>query len=137
MGQLSLEGSLTGGPPSVSEGTFPASTFLVSLGFAAGKNKPFGVASGVLTRTIASPSAFAVLSGLGSTDSVTQATALYFKCNAPMLLQITSDDGVGGSVVAVVPVAGPFVLETPDLLFIKGLACKGSGPIEYLVAGPV
>lgn len=135
MGQLSLEGSLTGGPPSVSDSSFPASTFLVSLGFAEGKTKQFDAASGVLTRTLNSPSAFAPLSGIGSTDSVTAGTALYFKCNSPMVLQITYDDGVGNPVVSTVPVAGVLVLEAPDLMFIKSLACKGVGPVEYLVSG--
>lgn len=136
MGQLSLDGSLTGGPPSVSDSSFPASSFQVSLGFADGKTKQFTVASGVLSRLLVSPGAFVVLTGLGSADSVTQGTALYFKCNADMLLEVTTDDGVGGSVVAVLPVHGVLVLEVTDLKFIKGLRCKGSGPIEYLVAGP-
>lgn len=136
MGQLSLEGSLVGGPASVTDSSFPASLFQVSLGFADGKNKQFNNASGVLTRTLASPGAFVVLSGVGSTDTVVQGTALYFKCNSDMLLEVTTDDGVGGSVVAVLPVRGVVVLEVTDLKFIKGLRCKGSGPVEYLVAGP-
>lgn len=136
MGQLSLEGSLVGGPPSVSDSSFPASIFQVSLGFADGKTKQFAAASGVLSRTLASPSAFVVLTGIGASDSVIQGTALYFKCQADMLLEVTTDDGVGGSVVAVLPVRGIVVLEVTDLKFIKGLRCKGSGPVEYLVAGP-
>lgn len=136
MGQLSLEGSLTGGPPSVCEGSFPASTFLVNLGFADGKIKQFDAATGVLSRNLNSPSAFLPLSGAGPSDSVTAGNALYFKCNSGMQLQITTDDGLGNAVVSVVPVAGVLVLELPDAMFIRGLACKGTGPIEYLVAGP-
>ncbi len=136
MGQLSLEGSLSGGPQTVSDGGFPASVFQVSLGFADGLTKQFGVASGVLTRQMNSSGAFVALSGVGASDAVTNGTALYFKCNADMSLEITTDDGVGGSVVAVLPMRGVLVLEVTDLKFIKLLRCKGVGPIEYLVAGP-
>lgn len=137
MGRLRFEGSLTGGPPAVTDSSFPASSFLVDLGFATGHDKSFDVASGVLTRQLASPSAFVALSGVGASDAVTQASALYFKCNATMQLEVTFHPPTGPDVVSVMPVSGPLVLETPDDFYIVGLRCKGSGPIEYLVAGLV
>lgn len=135
MGQLKLSGSLTGGPAAVMDGSFPATTWLVSLGFAQGCSKEFGAASGVLTRQVASPGAFIALSGVGSTDAVTQANALYFKCNSPMQLRVTFHPLSGPDYKSVIPVSGPMVLETPDDQYITGLEVMGAGPIEYLATG--
>ena len=136
MGQSKLEGSLIGGPPAVSELSFPNSQFIIGLSYADGCAKQWLVATGVLTRQLSSGS-FVVLSGVGPGDTVTQGTSLYFKCNVAMQLEVTFHPPSGPDIVSVIPVRGPLVLETPDdSYYIVGLRCLGSGPIEYLVAGP-
>lgn len=140
MGLLKLDGSLTGGPPTVSDSTFPGASFLVGLSFAQGHDKQFGVASGVLTRLLATgTNAYVTLRGVGADDAVVQGNALYFKCSSPMKLRVTFVDPLNPSVdiVSVIPVVGPLVLEAPDDSYIKLLECTGSGPVEYLVAGNV
>lgn len=140
MGLLNLDGALTGGPPTVSESNFPSATFLVSLGFAQGHDKMFGVASGVLTRNLDTGiNAYVTLRGVGPDDAVTQGNSLYFKCSSPMKLRATFADPLNPSVdiVSVIPVQGPLVLEVPDDSYLKTLECSGSGPVEYLVAGNI
>lgn len=140
MGLLKLDGSLTGGPPQVTDSSFPSAAFIVSLGFAQSHDKQFGVASGVLQRNLATgTNSYVQLRGVGPDDAVTQGDALYFKCSAPMKLRVTFADPLNPSVdiVSVIPVQGPLVLEAPDDSYIKLLECTGSGPVEYLVAGIV
>lgn len=132
---MKLEGSLIGGPPSVCEGSFPSSQFLVQLGFANGCAKQWEAATGVLTRNLQSPSALVALSGVGAGDTVTAGRVLYFKTNAEMLLEVTFHPSSGPDYVSLIPVRGPVVLETPDNSYIVGLRCQGTGPLEYLVAG--
>ncbi len=135
MGQSKLEGSLIGGPPAVNDSSFPSSQFLINLSYASGCAKQWQAATGVLVRQLSSGS-FVSLSGVGPGDTVTQGTSLYFKCNAAMKLEVTFHPPSGPDIVSVIPVQGPLVLETPDDSYIVGLRCLGTGPIEYLVAGP-
>lgn len=133
MGQIDLQGALIGGPPSGGD-TFPASTFSVPLRMRT-TPKGFGVATGVLTRLVASPAAFVALSGVGSGDTVTQADVLYFKPSGPVDLRLTTDDGVGGNVVAVVPIDGITMIEFPTSKFLKLLEVQGSATVEYFASG--
>lgn len=135
MGQLKLSGLLTGGPPAVMDGSFPASTWLVSLGFAQGCAKEFGAASGVLTRSVASANAFIPLSGIGADDAVTQVNALYLKCNTSMQIRVTFHPLTGPDYTSVIPLNGVLLIETPDDQYITGLEVMGVGPIEYLATG--
>ncbi len=136
MGILRFLGTLCGGPPTVCDsGQFPSSVFLVDLSFAGGHDKQYDPATGVLRRNISSPTAFLPLTGLGPSDVVTKGDFLWMKASSPMLLQITSDDGSGGDVVAVIPIGGVFVLEARDDKFLKTIALQGSGSVEYLVTG--
>lgn len=134
-GQLKIGGSLIGGPADAVQGIFPGASFAAQLGFGAGDAKAFGACTGVLTRQVASPSAFVQLEGVGSDRTVTEGNLLYFRCNANMSLRITTDDGSGGNVVSVVPVSGLVVIEFDDAKFLKLLELQGTGPVEYLVSG--
>lgn len=133
MGKLRLSGSLDAAPAAASE-LFPLSSFTVPLAFLE-IAKGYSVATGTLARTLNSPSAFVPLQGVGTTDAVTRGTFLYLKSNATIDLRITTDDGAGGSVVAVVPVAGFFALELGATKYLKLLEAQGAATLEYFVSG--
>ncbi len=132
MGLLRLSGSLDAAPAAASE-LFPASSFSVPLAFLE-VSKGYSVASGVLARALASGS-FVPLQGVGPADTVTRGTFLYLKSNSAIDLRITTDDGSGGDVVAVLPPAGFFALELSASKYLKLLEAKGSATIEYFVSG--
>jgi hypothetical protein len=134
MGEIALSGALSGGPPAGAGATFPSARFNVELSTRETK-KQFGVATGVLTRVLSSPSAFVTLDGVGAAATVTQGDFLYFKCDGQLDLRLTQDDGASGTTVQVVPVHGIVILEFPSTKALELLEAQGSGKIEYLVSG--
>lgn len=134
MGVLRLAGSLNAGPPSATSEAFPASSFAAPLLFLE-STKGFSVASGVLKRNIASALSFVPLQGAGPTDAVTKATFLYLKSSAVIELRLTTDDGAGGDVVAIIPPGGLFLLELDATKFLKLLEARGTASVEYFVSG--
>lgn len=122
------------GPPSVSADSFPAANFNVPLRLREG-SKGFNVATGVLTRKLASPGAFLVLGEVGALGVVTKGTLLYVKTDNNVDIQITTDDGSGGSVVGIIPIYGFTVIEFSSTRFLKLLEAKGTAAIEYFVSG--
>jgi hypothetical protein len=98
-------------------------------------SKAFNAATGILSYQVNAPSVYQTLEGVGVGRTVTRGNFLYFKCNTQLSLRLTTDDGVGGSVVSVVPVYGLVVLEIDDAKYLKLLEVLGSGLVEYLVSG--
>jgi hypothetical protein len=134
MGQINLSGSMIGGPPAGGD-TFPGSTFSVPL-LLRSNPKGFNVATGVLQRQISTAvGVYATLSGVGATDTVTKCDTLYLKSNSGLLVRLTSDDGTGVSVVAVIPVSGVALLEFDSSKYLKLIEVSGSGLIEYFASG--
>lgn len=133
MGQLKVEGSLIAGPVSATD-VFPAGVLIHPLSTAQNP-KGFQVATGVLTRNLNSAAVFLAFPELGGSASVTRATFMYLRTDSPMTLRLTTDDGLGGNVVAVVPVQGLHIAEYPDNKFLKLLEVMGSGKIEYFISG--
>lgn len=131
MGQLNLTGTIVAGPPQ-SSGGFPATVANVQLGT---QESPKGYqrASGVLERTVNSPSSYQDLGEPG--NAVTKANFLYFRGDAPLMLQYTTDDGSGGDVVSALPVKGLCVIEFDDVKFLKKLEVKGTSRVEYFLSG--
>ena len=134
MGVLRLSGSLDGGPASSTTESFPASSFSAPLRFRE-NTKGFSVATGVLTRKLNSVGAFVPLQGVGATDTVTKGTFLYLKSDAAIEVRLTTDDGSGGSVLAVLPPSGFVMIELDPVKFLKLLEAKGLGSLEYFVCG--
>lgn len=97
MGILALTGQLTAGPPGSGLGNFPASQFQDSLllGVAGSQGKPYTYSADSTSRSVNSPNAYAAIAGIGAGGDVARVDTLYFKCDAPVLLQLTSDDGTG------------------------------------------
>jgi hypothetical protein len=133
MGQIDLQGALTGGPPSGGD-TFPAAVFTAPLRFRSNP-KGFGVATGVLTQIVASPAVYLTLPGVGTGGVVTKADTFYLKSSGPIDLRLTTDDGAGGDVVSVVPCDGLHLSEFPTSKFLKLIEVQGSATIEYFASG--
>jgi hypothetical protein len=132
VGQLALSGLIQAGPANPVDGAFPGGSLSEPLSLYNG-TKSFGPGTGILQRDVASPAAFIALEGVPLT--VTKGHTLYFKCNTPMVLQMTCDDGIGGVVVAEQNVHGLVVVEFPAANSLVLLKVKGTGRLEYLVVG--
>jgi hypothetical protein len=135
MGSLSLTGMIAAGPIGSACDTFPTATTQIPLGFIDGA-RPYDAATGILIQTIASSSAFVPLVGVGPTGPVTQAAALYFKCDGPCTLRLTFDDGSGSQEVVEIPVHGIFLQEFPTTQPLEYLEIMGDARIEYFACGP-
>jgi len=135
MGNLVLDGSLTLGPATQSDGAFPAATVNEPL-FSTPNPKLFNAATGIVPRQLNSPGSYQALSGAGATDTVAKGDTLYFKTNAPILVRATfADPGGGGDIVSIVPVYGTVLIELNPLGYLKLLEAKGVATIVYMVAG--
>lgn len=133
MGQLSLTGSLTVGPVIGGDNVFPSSQSQVPLASYPAQ-KSSAVDGGFQHQNVSSPNAFVALSGLNTTDAVSQADTLYFKCQNPMQIRVTF---AGNSpTVSVLFVQGTVIIEAPTASnYMTLLEVMGTGPIEYLVSG--
>lgn len=135
MGQVNLSGQLLAGPPCAG-GSFPSSSLTEQLALLQNP-KPYQAATGILVRRVASPSAFVALPTVGASGDVTRGDTLYAKCDGPLLIELTQDDGSGsGTVVAVVPFQGLFMMEFPSTQPLLGLRVKGNANLVYFVSGP-
>jgi hypothetical protein len=135
MGAVTLAGSITGGPPSGGS-SFPGSTFNDQIAFPSGP-RSFSAATGMIQRSINSPSAFVPLGGVGPTGDVTTADFLYLVTNGSLDVRITAQNGSGGFTTAVVSVAnGPLILPVSPNKLITLVEVQGSATIEYLASGP-
>jgi hypothetical protein len=138
MGQVTLSGTLTAGPPAACSG-FPSTTLSAALGFGGGGcgcSKSFNAASGLISRTVNSPAAFVPLSAIGPNGDVTQGDFLYFRTESPVDLRITIDDGAGGTTVITQRVGGIYLQEFDPRQPLELLEIRGSSRIEYFVSGP-
>ena len=140
MGVLKIDGTLTAGPPSACDSTFPgmvASTPLSTVGGGC-NGKGYQVASGILAMMLNSPSAFVQMSEPNGTSgaAVTKANFLYLKSDAPISMRRTQDDGSGGNIIVTDPgFQGLVVMEFADINFLTKLELKGTSRIEYFVCG--
>jgi hypothetical protein len=132
---LVLAGSLTAGPPTGGS-TFPDMTVNGQLGFDGGSRNS-QACTGTVQRTINSPSAYVALPSIGVAGDVQTADFFYLRSAGPIQVEVTAQDGSGGSTVNVVSCAGgPLMLPVAPNLLITGIRVKGSAQIEYLASGP-
>lgn len=125
---------MVGGPPIVSDSTFPSARFDARITLRDG-TKSFNAATGILSYQLNSPVAYFTLEGVGANRTVTRGNFLYFKTQNQMLIRTTTDDGLGGNVLSVIPVYGLVVIEFDDAKYLKLLEAQGTGLVEYLVSG--
>lgn len=137
MGQIVIAGTMIAGPPVVG-GVFPSSIYTTQLALSQ-VPKPFSKASGVMQSTVqtAAP-AFEPLQGVGPTDRVRQGDTLYLRCDAPILLRVSTVDPLaplGPPIVELNPVAGLYIREFPLGQRLVLLEAQGSATIEYAITG--
>lgn len=135
MGQVSLSGTLQGGPPSGGN-IFPAAQFITPLNLSQ-TPKGFQSATGVLTRTLSDSGTFVALSAVGATADVPKANFLYIRAESDFRLRVTQDDGSGGSTIATLECRGLFMMEAPDNLAITLIEVAASTKLEYFASGAV
>lgn len=131
---VAVSGTLQLGPANVSDSSFPAAVVNITLSLKAGDQK-IATVSDKGVRLLASPSVFVDMRCVGPGEAVTKGTLLYVRSSVPMLLRLTTDDGAGGSVLAVIPIDGLYVHEVDQNKFLKLLEAQGQGTIEFLVSG--
>jgi hypothetical protein len=135
MGQISVSGTLQGGPPAGGD-IFPSAQFITPLRLSQSP-KGFQSASGILTRSLTDPNVFVVLTAVGPAADVPKANFVYIRAESDYKLRITQDDGLGGTVVRLVNVRGLFMSEFPDNQQVVLLEASGSTKLEYFASGPV
>lgn len=132
-GVTELTGSITSGPQSVVDTTFPSMQDTVQLRLTPSP-KQWQCCTGAMSRNVASPSSYVTLDGIGSAATVTHADFLYLRCNATLRLKMTQVDGIT-TLVSEQDVSGLIVVEKPSGGCITLLEVKGTATLEYLAAG--
>jgi hypothetical protein len=87
-------------------------------------------------RTIISPATYVELPSIGPTGDVTTADVFALACSGSVELELTMNDGVGGTTVAVVPVQGLFICTFFAPKYLIGVRVRGNSQISYMATGP-
>lgn len=139
MGQLTISGTILGGPAQVGGAGFPGALFTTVLGTAPSP-KPFSVATGIVSRRVSQASpGFAALQGVGPTDTVTAGDFLYLRSDSGVVLRVSNRDPLnpaGPALTTLIPVQGLAILEFPPSSPLVLLEVQGSAQLEYFVSGP-
>ena len=134
-GQTVLDGTITSGPPTVTDTTFPSSVNTVTLRTAPWP-KGYNCNTGTKLRTVNSPGAFVTLDGVGTNHDVPAADFLYLRCDNEVLLRITQRMGAGPATqVATFYHVGPLVKQSSTTNPIVLVEVQGSATIEYQAEG--
>lgn len=134
MGQLKISGSLIAGPPGSVSAPLPA---MVATAPLSTKTDPKGYerATGILQRS----ETWAAFTDTGEPGNVVKrGHFLYFKSDGPVQLRLTTDDGLGGNVLAVIPVDGIYLSEIDEARYLKKLEVHTGAALvqfEYFVSG--
>lgn len=133
-GVVTLDGSLSGGPPnSVADG-FSGAQFITQLRLSVSP-KSFQSASGILTRTLSNAATFVLLSVVGTSREVPKANFLYIRADGDFQLRITQDDGNGGSTVTTSQQTGLYLAEFPSSKLVTQVEIAANGKVEYFASG--
>lgn len=137
MGQIVVQGTLTAGPVTVGAG-FPQATFTTLLQTQV-TPKAYSAGSGIMQRQIAVASpTWQALQGVGPSDAVQRGDTLYLKCNAALLVRLSTQDPLaplGPPIVQEIPVSGLLFIEFPPGSPLVLLEAQGSATVEYAITG--
>lgn len=137
MGQLTIQGTITAGPPTVGVG-FPQMLANVQLA-STPSPKSFSRGSGVIQSQVQTVSpAFEPLQGVGPTDRVRRGDTLYFRCDAQLLLRLSQTDPLNPNdppLQRLLYVQGLCIVEFPPASPLVLLEAQGAATIEYLITG--
>lgn len=87
-------------------------------------------------RTILSPVTWVTLPNIGEDGDVTHADVFALSCEGTIELELTTDDGAGGTVVAVIPVQGIYLSTFFAPKYLVGVRVRGNSQIIYMATGP-
>ena len=130
MGQVNLAGILSVGTDT-SKSVFPAAETTIPL---IATTSDYAVSSPAGLMSIVSLSTFVPIQGVGTNGPVTRGLFLYLKTDAEMVLRVTTQTT---SAAQVLPINGLVILEFQPDDALTLLEIKGSGRVEYLVAGQI
>lgn len=136
---LSITGTITVGPPSICDSTFPAATTNIPFG-TGGCGPCSGVPVPALvqgSQNVNSPSSYVTVQGVGAGGLVTQALHLYIRSQAKMYIRLTINPDSGGNIISVLLLQGTFIFDAPTTNYISLIEVQGVGTIEFLAGGNV
>lgn len=134
MGVVEISGGLTAGPPGGCGCGDTLLTFPFELpGGCGGMSYLVSTQGG---RTILSPSSFVALPNIGTGGDVTKCSLFALSCEGTIELELTLDDGVGGSTTAIVQVQGLYLSTFFAPKYLIGVRVKGNSVIKYVAFGP-
>lgn len=130
-----IQGSIVAGPAGCTDtATFPGGISNVPALAFNPPQKGYNVSTGLQSPNVNSPSSFQTLSGIGTGQTVTQASMLYLRTTTPVLVEVTMN-GVDGGTAQVLSVSGLLVLEPGPSNYITAVAVQGQGQVEYMAVG--
>jgi hypothetical protein len=130
--QVQLTAELVAGPAQISNSFFPSGTTTIPFGLQPNP-KGYSVDTGPQRPLINSPNAFQTLSGIGSGQSVTQASTFYLRTGGlPFQVRLTY---LGDATPKVMYVSGVLLLEPPQQSPLTLVEVQGGGQIEYWASG--
>ncbi len=137
---LLVNGTLVEGPQTVTDSSLPSGTTTIPFFLNSGRGTPKNVlvSTGAKVQNVQSPSAFVALSGVGPTDTVTQAGTVYLRVNQGLFqARLTFNNPAGSPIVSVLPINGVLLLEpdAPDQFYCTKVEVQGSGVVEFYAAG--
>ena len=97
--------------------------------------KPFTVSTQG-GRTIISPVTYVSLPNIGTGGDVTKADLFAFRGEGTVELELTFDDGIGGTTVVVVPMQGLYFQAFGAPKYLVGVRVRGNSTISYFASGP-
>lgn len=138
---LTCNGTIVEGPATQTDPLFPSGLTTIPFTLSQGSNpKAVNVSTGAKVRSVNSPSGFVTLSGVGSSDDVTQAGFVYMRVSqGGFQFRVTYHNPLGSPIVSVIPSAGIMILEpdVPNGYYVTLLEAQGTGTIEYYASGLV
>lgn len=133
-GIVEISGGLSAGP-SAGCGCGDAS-LVFPFEFPGGcSGKPYGTSTQG-GRTILSPSSYVALPNIGTDGDVTRADVFALRAEGLIDLELTIDNGAGGSTVAVVVVQGLYFSTFGAPKYLIGVRVRGNSNITYFASGP-
>lgn len=97
--------------------------------------KPYGVSTQG-GRTILSPVTWVTLPNIGTGGDVTKCDVFALRGEGTIDLELTFDDGAGGSTTVVVPMQGLYFQTFGAPKYLIGVRMRGNSTIVYFASGP-
>jgi hypothetical protein len=129
---VTFQGTLLAGPAKSTCERFPSG--LVNAKFELTPSNKAAAVSCYQVRSLNSSVSFVELAGVGTAETVTQATFLYLRTSAKISIRVTQVRDAGDE-VNIHDVQGLLVLEVPVGNYVKLLEAQGVGTVEYFASG--